>query len=100
VRSRNKKLLNEIKALSCQVCGKMPVDPCHIRSVGAGGVDVEWNLLPMCRKHHSEQHNKGWIPMLAKYPMLELHLRCLGWQIVDVLGRQKIWHPKLGKEEA
>lgn len=29
-----------------------PLDPHHIINVGAGGNDVEENLITLCRKHH------------------------------------------------
>ncbi len=40
-------------------CKAMPPgEPCHVRSRGAGGKD--WaNVVPMCRRHHSEQGSVG-----------------------------------------
>lgn len=93
---RNFELLAEIKSKSCQVCGKRPVDPCHVKSVGSGGPDTPSNIIPLCRWHHSEQHAKGWITFLKKNPALSWHLECLGWEVVEELGRKKLQHADLG----
>jgi len=34
------------------------IDPAHVRSRGAGGQD-EGNVIPLCRRHHDEQHRRG-----------------------------------------
>lgn len=39
----------------CRVCGAPPPnDPAHIIGRGQGGPDSEWNVLPLCREHHSQ----------------------------------------------
>lgn len=40
-------------------CKSTLVDPAHVRTRGAvGDVDVD-NVVPLCRVHHTEQHNIG-----------------------------------------
>lgn len=34
------------------------VDPAHIKTRGAGGMDIG-NVIPLCRAHHQEQHKIG-----------------------------------------
>lgn len=64
------------------MCLSNEVDPCHIRSRGSGGPDAEFNLIRMCRKHHSEQHQIGWLKMIAKYhPLLMVALMAKGWRL-------------------
>lgn len=57
-----------IKSLPCFVCGlEGPSDPAHLRSRGAGGGDELWNLIPLCRGDHSEQHLIGLKSFVKKY---------------------------------
>jgi hypothetical protein len=41
----------------CAVCNAPAVDPAHMVARGAFGSD--WTQIPLCRTHHSEQHNIG-----------------------------------------
>jgi len=79
----------------CVVCGRKEVDPCHIRSRGAGGPDEEFNLIRMCREHHQAQHKLGWITFIKKNPVVGMALKAKGWQIS---GDEGMWHPKLSSE--
>lgn len=72
--------LDLFRGRPCVECGQSS-DPCHIRSVGAGGDDVEWNLISICRQHHTEQHQIGWVTFARKYRSVHLALRLKGWQI-------------------
>lgn len=81
-RTVNKALLKRVKAQKCAVgwdC-EGPSDPAHIRSRGAGGPDEEWNVIPFCRKHHTEQHKIGWYSMCKKYSGLGIRLTWHGWE--------------------
>lgn len=86
-------LLYQVKQKGCDICGSRPADPCHVRSRGAGGPDTEWNVIPMCRKHHSEQHQLGWQKFLKKYWALKFKLEGLGWDLDPKNG--KLWNAKL-----
>lgn len=74
-----KQLLAEIRALPCVACGNYPSDPAHIRSVGAGGSNEPWNLMPLDRKCHSLQHQIGWKSFANKYPHVYDELKIKGW---------------------
>jgi hypothetical protein len=47
----------------------------HIKSKGAGGDDIESNLMPVCVRHHRMIHELGIKKMLAKYPELRQYLK-------------------------
>ena len=63
----NKKFLATFKHKPCLVCGKLPSDPDHIQSRGAGGGDESWNVWPLTRDHHNERHRIGLTSFAAKY---------------------------------
>lgn len=70
----------KMRRLPCVACGKgPPSDAAHIKTVGSGGHDVEFNLLSLCRSCHLSQHSKGWKWMIERYPSLRSALRELGW---------------------
>lgn len=79
IRTVDKNLLDEIRQKPCAACGCTPSDPCHIKSRGAGGPDTDWNLLAMCRIHHTEQHKVGWFMMAYKYSGVNYQLKIKGW---------------------
>lgn len=60
-------------------CGRGPrSDPAHLRSVGAGGGDELTNLIPLCRRCHSEQHRTGIRTFVQKYN-LPVEWETTGW---------------------
>ena len=101
-RIEDRELLDRFRdELNCAACGTTPVDPCHIKSVGSGGHDHVWNLIALCRTHHTEQHKIGWYKMAKKYPIVETVLDAKGW-IFDPYNRIRRrydtnWHFKLGE---
>jgi len=44
---------------SCLVCNRLGVDLHHVKSRGSGGSDESFNLMPLCRWHHSQLHSEG-----------------------------------------
>jgi hypothetical protein len=46
-----------VRGLPCLVCQETPCDPAHVTSRGAGG--GRFDLVPLCRMHHDEQHAQG-----------------------------------------
>jgi hypothetical protein len=67
-RIKNRKLLNSFHNKPCIVCGKVPSDPDHLRTRGAGGGDEESNIIPLCRHpHHIERHTIGLKSFVKKY---------------------------------
>ncbi len=65
----------------CLVCGNSNVDVAHIKTRGAGGSDASFNLMFLCRFHHSEQHQIGLVTFSNKYPKVTKHLLDNGWII-------------------
>lgn len=63
----------------CDICGVKPCDPCHIKTRGAGGSDEHFNLMSLCRTHHTEQHMLGFYKMTKKYPFFGQFLAGKGW---------------------
>lgn len=93
-RKQDRKLLDAVKRIPCVVCGKKQTDPCHVRSRGAGGSDAEFNVIPLCRIHHSEQHMMGFKVFCFTYPKVWEALKSKGWLWFD----GKIWNAKLREE--
>ena len=56
---RDPAFLNWMSEHCCVICGHPGCDPAHLKSRGAAGDDVG-NVVPLCRKHHTEQHAMGW----------------------------------------
>jgi 5-methylcytosine-specific restriction endonuclease McrA len=80
-RTKDKIFLKKMQEVGCVACGATPpVDACHIKSRGAGGGDDWFNIIPMCRKCHTEQHTIGWIQFTKKYSHVNEHLKLLGWE--------------------
>lgn len=94
VRTSDRGLLDSYHGQRCSVCGKSPPsDPSHIRSRGSGGPDEKWNLMPMCRIHHTEWHKIGSITFMKKYPGFAWSLMAKGWRV----EQGKLWHPNLAR---
>lgn len=91
--------------MPCLVCGFTPVDVAHVRSKGAGGGEEAWNLMPLCRMHHREQHSMGFETFLDRYQLVKSHLQKLGWEFQHLNGRfimtndkQREKFPKMAEE--
>ncbi len=80
---KNKALRDSYKPLFCVVCGSTPCDPCHIKTYAVTGADDPLNLVPMCRQHHSEQHNLGVLPFMKKYASYKYAIEKLGWEVFN-----------------
>jgi Putative HNHc nuclease len=77
----NRELLNSYHSMNCVVCGLAPCDPCHIKSKGSGGHDVMWNLMPLCRTHHTESHKIGILTFSKRYDAVMEWLKNNNWTI-------------------
>lgn len=75
----DEKLLAKIRKRPCVICRITPSDAAHILTKGAGNPDVEWNLLPLCRQHHTIQHQYGWFKLCQEYPFLRQELYSKGF---------------------
>jgi hypothetical protein len=61
----------------------------HLNSRGSGGSDNEWNLMPLCSKHHTEIHKIGLLKFISKYPEAHIGawLRHRGWEFVAFINK-------------
>lgn len=96
----NRPLRKQIKALPCVVCGVLGCDPCHVATFGARGIEEEWSMIPMCRKHHTEQGDIGWIRMCAKHLGARAAFIERGWEFNTANGKTWLFNPKEAKREA
>jgi len=68
-REKDKKHLRYIASLPCCICGGIDVDAAHIRAspvhidgkrqTGGGEKPSDCWTVPLCRAHHTEQHDAG-----------------------------------------
>ena len=84
-RIQNRKLLNDVASRRCLVNSHCVgrIDPHHITTQGSGGGDTIDNVMPLCRKHHTEW-GCGIGKFLGRHPVvrkwLEAHDR---WALLD-----------------
>jgi hypothetical protein len=71
----------KIRKTPCLVCRSTPCDVAHIKTQGSGGSDEAWNLMPICRRHHSEQHTIGILSFSSKYLQVATYMADHGWFI-------------------
>lgn len=89
MRIKSQQALSKVRGSSCVVCSK-PSDPAHIKSRGAGGDDIPDNLIALCRQHHSEQHQRGWVRFAEENINLLVALEAKGWVIEELFGTKKL----------
>lgn len=65
----------KFRCLLCEDVG----EPHHFRTRGSGGSDESFNLMYLCRGHHSEIHRLGRSTFVEKYPRCEKFLLAHGW---------------------
>ena len=70
----------------CTVCGR-DAEYHHVWSYKAGGSTVAKNLMPLCREHHREVHDKGLTTSAKKYVSIKLWLIENEWEFNDFLKR-------------
>lgn len=68
---RDPKYLAWIRTFPCIVCFSMRhAEPCHTPGEkGTSQKDNDRRTVPMCARHHREQHQKGWRRFLQKYDL-------------------------------
>ncbi len=60
--TRDSKYLKIIRQLPCVVCFSKPCEAAHVRIGTDGGTSLKPSdryCVPLCNKHHREQHNTG-----------------------------------------
>lgn len=82
-RIENTKALEECKLKPCLVCGRGEADPHHLKSRGAGGDDVEWNLIPLCRNCHTAIHKMGLTTFAKTQSVVKEFLVKNGWELLN-----------------
>lgn len=88
-RVRDPKLLKSIKGKPCVICNA-PGEAAHIQSRGAGGSDIESNLLCLCRSHHRLQHDHGFSWLCDNYPVIRKILKDKGWTFDYEFGERRL----------
>lgn len=88
--TKDPELLKQIRRLPCIICGFHLSEIHHVRTRGAGFGDDPWNVIPVCRKHHTEIHKTGMVQMLEKTKHLLNYLKALGWELSIVNGLKKL----------
>jgi len=72
---------SQIKQMRCLVCNSAGVDVAHVKTRGSGGCDEKWNLMPLCREHHSLQHKVGILTFIRLHPSVQAYLDLNGWYV-------------------
>lgn len=75
--------------MKCVICNVQGVDIHHIWRRKSGGTDDNWNLIPLCRKHHTEIHTLGEVTSCVKYESYHQAKIERGWEY-DILSGW--WH--------
>lgn len=78
----NKDLLDKRRGLPCIICAKPGISH-HVRSQGAGGDDVDANLMQLCQWHHIEVHSRGLNEFSHKYDPVKQWLKDNNWKYDD-----------------
>lgn len=71
-------------------CKNTNIDKHHIKTRGSGGTDDDWNLVELCRLHHSEIHQIGNWKFCQKYPEFLSVLKSKGWTYAAGMGVIKL----------
>ncbi len=72
--------------MSCLVCG-CESEKHHIKTRGAGGDDSEYNLMDLCRIHHTEVHSLGLTTFANKYEQVNKWLLKYNWEFNEFLNK-------------
>jgi hypothetical protein len=85
-RERDEKHLAWIRTLPCCLCGASPVDPAHLRvasinddkrETGMGEKPSDKWVLPLCRRHHDEQHSMHEREFWSSYGVMDPFALCM-----------------------
>lgn len=76
----------------CVVCHSLGVDLHHLKTRKAGGGDEPENIMPLCRKHHTEVHTVGLLKFadMVGYGSVRKWLVKNGWEIIEAPKRKWI----------
>ena len=79
IRHEDKNLIKELKKGRCIISGRQDPDIHHVLTVGSGGPDLPWNLLPIAHRYHQEVHQTGLNKFAQRYSQVRLWLISNGW---------------------
>lgn len=106
MRTEDRPLIERVRLQGCildQSLGVRSEDKCcegcdvdHVTTQGSGGGDVAENLMPLCRKHHSEKGQIGYAGMINKYK--SYHRWLIMMDRTDVIERARRSDPSIGFE--
>jgi hypothetical protein len=70
----------------CLVCGSRTVDRCHIKVKRRHDpvYDEPWNIMLLCREHHTQQHKIGLITFVREHRAVWRELQAKGWEMDEV----------------
>lgn len=57
--------IKAVQRMRCLICFATPCENAHVISKGAGGTYKD--IVPLCHKHHQEQHQIGILSFQKKY---------------------------------
>jgi hypothetical protein len=74
----------EIRSEGCVCCGVKPVELHHLhtRKAHGGHAHIPENVLPVCRRHHREFHDRGISRVVADYGLADRLIK-MGFEYLD-----------------
>lgn len=86
-RHQDRALLDLAHKGRCVVCSRVGCDGDHIKTKGSGGPDLPWNIMHLCRVHHTEKHQIGLVTFAKKYWKVHRWLLSNGWEFCEVRNK-------------
>lgn len=77
--------------LPCTACGAEFVDRCfhHVSHRSNLGPNEPWNMMPLCRRHHTDIHMLGKLNMGERFPKVKQWFLDNGWFLDESSRRWK-----------
>jgi hypothetical protein len=95
---KNKDLRKTFANKHCIVCNRRPSEAAHIKTYATTLCDHELNLMPLCRRCHTLQHQIGIFSFISKFNKVALYLSALGWEISETNGKKYLFHEGIENE--
>lgn len=76
----------------CLLCPRTEIDRAHIKTRGAGAKWNFWEVMPLCREHHTQQGKIGVVTFFKRFPPVRRYLEGMGWRLEDVVGKETLVH--------
>jgi hypothetical protein len=78
--------------MNCIACGSNNSERHHIKTRKTFGSNEDFNILNLCRQHHSLVHTCGMNKFIEKFPQIKNVLIEKGWEFEEF--RKKWFHHK------